>query len=236
MAAGASNALLAQAAEIERRDEAVAAELEAVRGLEERVATLRAHAEEVRVALARIPLERDDLERRRRDASDDVATAEEELEHATARLAAVESGRRRRTEELERARKEAATARDALDDVRSRIERVDELTAALGADERQRRDEAEQLAGTAAALAADLRGVGRIAEGARRDPGATLDELDDWGGQARSALFVARGTLEAERERIVAEAIVLGSTVLGEQLGASGVALVRRRLEAHLAG
>jgi chromosome segregation ATPase len=235
MAAAASDALLAQAAELERRDEAIAAELEAVRELEERVATLRARAEDVRVALARVPLERHELERRRRDASDDAVAAEEELGRATARLAAVESGRRRRTEELERARKEAATARETLDDVRSRIERVDELTAALDVDERQRHDEAQQLAGTASALAADMRSVGRIAEGARREPGKTLDELDDWGGQARSALFVARGTLEAERERVVAEANVLGSTVLGEQLGASGVALVRRRLEAHLA-
>jgi hypothetical protein len=59
-----------------------------------------------------------------------------------------------------------------------------------------------------------------------------LAELEDWGGQVRSALFVARGTLEAERERVVVEANVLGASVLGEQLGASSVALVRRRIEA----
>jgi hypothetical protein len=37
--------------------------------------------------------------------------------------------------------------------------------------------------------------------------------------------------LETERERVVVEANVLGASVLGEQLGASSVALVRRRLE-----
>ena len=93
--------------------------------------------------------------------------------------------------------------------------------------------EVEELARAAEKVAVDLRHLGRLADGARRDPGATLEELDDWGGQVRSALFVARGTLESERERIVVEANVLGASVLGEQLGASGVALVRRRLEAH---
>ncbi len=148
-------------------------------------------------------------------------------------LATLESSRRRGVEELERARKESATAQEALDDARSRSARVEELATALRADEQALRDEAEELAEAATALAADVRRIGRIAEVAHRDPGRTLAELDDWGGQVRSALFVARGTLEAERERVVVEANVLGSSVLGEQLGASGVGLVRRRLEAH---
>ncbi len=50
----------------------------------------------------------------------------------------------------------------------------------------------------------------------------------------RSALLVARGSLEAERERIVVEANALGAAVLGESLGARSVALVRRRLETEL--
>ena len=73
--------------------------------------------------------------------------------------------------------------------------------------------------------------------GQRLEPSRTvlacrIDELDDWGGQVRSALFVVRGTLEAERERVVVEANVLGTSVLGEELGATSVAIVRRRLEA----
>jgi chromosome segregation ATPase len=236
MAAASSSAVLALAAELERRDQAIAGELDAVRELEERVGALRARAEDIRGSLARIPLELDDLRRRGREAADDAETAERELERAEARLAGLESGRRSRTEELERARKEAATARDALGDARSRVERVEELATALRADEHALRGEERSLVEAAAALAGDLRQVSRIAEDARREPGATLADLDDWGGQARSALFVARGTLEAERERVVVEANVLGSSVLGEPLGASGVALVRRRLEVHLGG
>jgi hypothetical protein len=44
-------------------------------------------------------------------------------------------------------------------------------------------------------------------------------------------VLVARGTLEAQRELIVVEANALAAGALGEPLGASSVALVRRRLE-----
>ena len=61
-----------------------------------------------------------------------------------------------------------------------------------------------------------------------------MEELEEWGARVRSALFVARGTLETERERVVTEANALGTAVLGESLGASSVAVVRRRLEERL--
>jgi hypothetical protein len=44
-------------------------------------------------------------------------------------------------------------------------------------------------------------------------------------------VLVARGTLEAERERIVVEANALAAGALGEPLSGANVALVRRRLE-----
>ena len=44
-------------------------------------------------------------------------------------------------------------------------------------------------------------------------------------------VLVARGTLEAERERIVVEANALAAGALGESLGGSSVTVVRRRLE-----
>ena len=233
MAAAPADALLAHAAELERHDDAIAGELETVRDLEARAAGVRARVGEVREARERLPLELEDLERRRREAENDAAVARAELDRATARLAGLESSRRRRDDELDRARKEAATAEEALADTLARRERIDVLEAALRADEASLHVEVEELARAAERVAVDLRRLGRLADGARREPGATLEELDDWGGQVRSALFLARGTLESERERIVVEANVLGTSVLGEQLGASGVALVRRRLEAH---
>ena len=234
MAAASGHPLVAHAAELERRDGAVAGQLDAIRDLEERTHAVRTRAVEGDAALERIPIELEDLMRRRRDAEREAAETLAELERADTRLAALESGRRRRVEELERARKEAATAREALTDADARRERLDQLEAALRTDERGLATESEELAHTAGQIAAQLREMGRIAEAAGREPGATFDALGEWAAHVRSALLVARGTLEAERERIVAEANVLGASVLGEELGASNVALVRRRLEAHL--
>ncbi len=235
MAAEPAGALLAHAAELERRDEVIAGELEAVRDLEERAGAVRGRAGEVRDALQRLPAELDELEGLRRDAETAATAAREELERAASRVEALESSRRRRDDELDRAHKESSTAREAVADAVARLRRLDEVEARLSEEKQELTAEETTLAHSAERIAADLRRVARVAEAAGRAPGATLDELDDWGGRVRSALFVARGTLEAERERIVTEANVLGASVLGEQLGASSVALVRRRLEAHLA-
>jgi chromosome segregation ATPase len=223
---------LAHAAELERRDTEIANELEVVRDLEERVGTIRGRAGSVREALERVPLEREDLDRRRAEADEAVTAAHADVERTGSRVAALEAGRRKRDDELDRARKEAATARDALADALAVRGRVDELESALAEEERALLAEGKALAGAAELVAKAVRDVGRVTESAGRAPGTSLADLDDWGSRVRSALFVARGTLEAERERVVLEANALGTSVLGEQLGTSSVALVRRRLEA----
>ncbi len=235
MAADDATALLAHAVALERRDELVARELDTARDLAERAGAVRSRAADVRAALDRIPCELEDLGQRRLEAEDDAARARAELERAESRLAALESGRRRRGEDVDRARREVARARAEADDAERRLVRLAEQEDALRADQQSLEAEAEQLVRTATDVTSAIRSFERVTEGARREPGATLEELEDWGGQVRSALFVARGTLETEREQIVVEANALGSAVLGETLGASSVALVRRRVEAHLA-
>jgi hypothetical protein len=140
-------------------------------------------------------------------------------------------GRWTRAAVIDGARKAAATGRDALADARAERARLDERESALADEERVLRADAAALAEAAEGVAADVRSVGRVTESAGRAPGTSLSDLEEWGGRLRSALFVARGTLETERERVVVEANALGASVLGEQLGASSVALVRRRLE-----
>ena len=223
---------LAHAAELERRDTEIANELAVVRDLEERVAAIRGRAGIVGEALERLPLEREDLDRRRAEADEAVTAAHADVERTGSSVAALEAGRRKRDDELDRARKEAATARDALADALAVRARVDELESALAEEERALLAEGKALAGAAELVAKAVRDVGRVTESAGRAPGTSLADLDDWGSRVRSALFVARGTLEAERERVVLEANALGTSVLGEQLGTSSVALVRRRLEA----
>ena len=223
---------LAHAAELERRDTEIANELEIVRDLEERVGAIRGRAGSVREALERVPLEREDLDRRRADADRAVTAAHADVERTGSRVASLEAGRRKRDDELERARKEAATARDVLADALAVRARVDERESALADEERALLAEGDALAEAAELVAEGVRDVGRVTESAGRAPGTSLADLDDWGSLVRSALFVARGTLEAERERVVLEANALGTSVLGEQLGTASVALVRRRLEA----
>ena len=235
MAADDATALLAHAVALERRDELVARELDTARDLAERAGAVRSRAADVRATLDRIPRELDDLGQRRLEAVDDAARARAELERAESRLAALESGRRRRGEDVDRACREVARARDEADDAERRLARLAEQEDALRADQQSLGAEAEQLVRTATDVTSAIRSFERVTEAARREPGATLEELEDWGGQVRSALFVARGTLETEREQIVVEANALGSAVLGETLGASSVAVVRRRVEAHLA-
>ena len=92
-----------------------------------------------------------------------------------------------------------------------------------------------ELARATTALAARLQSLESVAASTTRQPGSGLSALEEWASQARSALFVARGMLEQERERIVVEANALGSAVLGEQLGGSSASIVRQRLEAELA-
>jgi chromosome segregation ATPase len=234
VAADPAAALLTHAADLERRDAAIARELDTVRGLAERAGQVRARAGEARAALERIPVELEELGARRAVAGAEAARAGEELERAESRLAALESSRRRREDELDRARKELATARDALADARTQVERIDERAALVRDEQRSLAVEADALGAAAAQVASAMQDLARLGEAAAREPGTTLDDVEEWGGHARSALFVARGTLESERERIVLEANELGSSVLGEPLGASSVALVRRRLAAHL--
>lgn len=228
--------VLGHAAELERRDEAIAAELAVLADLAERAGTTRARGSEVRSELDRIPLALDELGGRVHEAEAAVAAARSEQELAEERLTALESGRRKRTEETERARREAATARDRVADAEAQRERLDARGDELRADELALRDEAAGLLRLAHEIARELGPLPRVAEAARGQPGETLAELEQWGALVRSALFVARGTLENEREAIVVEANALGAGALGESLGASSVALVRRRLETELAG
>jgi chromosome segregation ATPase len=225
---------LAHATELERRDAAVARELETVRALTERVSGLRTRAAEIRSALERLPRELQELVPRLAEAETDVSRARSALETAEKRLEELERGRRRRDDDVERARSEVATARDELTDAEHQLERLTALQAQLLAEQRALGEEAEALVLAAGEVASEIRDVPGVAAGTWDDPGASLEQHEEWGARIRAALFVVQGTLEAERERIVAEANALGASVLGETLGATSVALVRRRLQERL--
>jgi chromosome segregation ATPase len=230
VAADASDALLAHAAELVRRDAEVAGRLQSVRELADRAVSVRARAAGVEAALRSLPGELVELTRRRREADAREAQARRELASAEGRVAELEAGRRRRADEIDRARSELETARESYADAEAEVQRLDASEAALRSEQTSLDAEAAELVAAARSIAGDLKEVDGLAESALRTPGPTVEELDGWGAGVRSALFVVRGTLEAQRERVVAEANALGASVLGEELGASSVTVVHRRL------
>ena len=160
--------------------------------------------------------------------------AQIELVDAEHLLAGLEASRRRRADEIAQARRQVSTARDALSDADRRRERLLARRLELRDEETSLREQTGDLVAEAHVVAERIQAVSRVMDAGKGEPGASLDEIDDWGGRARAALFVARGTAENERERIVYEASALVGSVLGEAPPGSSVALARRRLEEAL--
>lgn len=229
--AGRHAELLSLAAELERRDAAIARELEALVDVGERAGAVRTRAVELGSALERLPDELAELTRRVESSTAEANAARQELARAEERLETLTRARRRKQDELDRAEREATTARQLLADTETEVARVRQQTEELRASEPDLRREAATLVHDAEGISAELAQLPRISDAEDLRPGETLQALEQWALLVRSAVLVARGTLEAERERIVVEANELAAGALGESLGASSVALVRRRLE-----
>ena len=228
--ARANAELLSDARELERRDSAIARELEALGDVAERVSAVRERASKVRAALTALPGELDELARRLGSARTDAEAAKETLASADERVAALARSRRSKQDDLDRAEREATTARQLLVDAESEVARVGEQIDELRASEPALRKDARTLVHEAEGLAGELAQLPRISESEDLRPGDSLEELEQWGLLARSALLVSRGTLEAEHERLVLEANELAALVLGDSSAGSSVTLVRRRL------
>lgn len=228
-----ARALLAFAAELEARDEVLAVEISGIDELAGRVATARARAVDVGARLATLPDEQHAAVTAERAALADQEAAREALVRAEARVESL--GRRTSQDERDQAERELTRAREDVHDAGARVERARARVAELGELEDALRAEADELVVESAVIAAELADRDRVADAGKGSSGSTLAELEEWGARARAALFVARGALATERERIVLEANALGSSVLGEPLGGSSVSLVRRRLEEALA-
>ena len=229
-----SRDLVGYARELEERDRDAAARIDAVAAVLRIVDELRARATQVMAGLDAIPAEIEHAERDERDARAREADARAELDEAKRRLEDVQRSRRAGAEAREHAeravRRAAVTAGDAATAVaraRERLEAVIRTEAALQA-------EGEGLAVEARDAAAAVSGLSRVSDSGRSAPGGTVAEIAEWGARVHAALFVVRGGLESERERIVLEANGLAAAAIGDQGGSASVALVRRRLEEAL--
>lgn len=229
-------ALLAHAEDLQRRDDALAAGIDAVAGLLGRADGVKKRAAAILEVLAELPDELARTDEAEAEARRRQEVARSELADAERRMEEASQSRRGGEEARAQAQRELTRAREELADAGARIVRVVARRRELVDSERVLRAEADGLAVTARDIAGEIRETPRVSESGREGPGETLPALVEWGARVHAALFVVRGGLETERERIVQEANTLGAAVLGEQLAGSSVALVRKRLEGHLQG
>ncbi len=223
--------LLDLAADLERRDREVAAALEHVVELDRRARDVRARSAELHEQLAASPAALAALDR----AHAEARAAREQAAHARAtaeeRLHAVRGGTEERRALAEH---ELGRAREAERDAAARVDRLEAERREQEAAGAAARAEEATLVERAERISRELAGVGRISASGLERPGDGVEGLPEWASRVHAALFVVRGQLEAERERLVREANELGGTVLGEQVAGASVTLVRRRLEEAL--
>jgi chromosome segregation ATPase len=231
---GNADTLLELAAELEARDADLAGRIAQAGELLASADAVRDRARAVAEALDSLPAEREALERAATDAERQCAEATAGLVDAERALAEVQGRRRAGDEARTHAERGVARAREEAADAEARRARVAQQLLALDEAERERRAEAKSLAAEGRALAGRLRELPRVSEAGRAEPGSSLAELADWGARVHAALFVVKGGLETERERVVREAGELGAAVLDEPPVGASVAHVRRRLEAAL--
>jgi len=229
-----SGGLVTQARELERRDIDVVERLDVVVDLVKRVDDVRASAGRVRAALTALPGELTNIAQAEREARAREAEAQRELAEAENRLADVGRSRRVGEDAKDRAERVVRRATVAASDAKAAVARTQERYEKLAGDEVTLRAEGERLAVEARDVATAVATVPRLSDSGRTTPGGSLEEIEEWGARVHAALFVVRGGLENERERIVLEANALATAALGEQVGGSSVSLVRRRLEQSL--
>jgi hypothetical protein len=191
-------------------------------------------AQQLELFLEGLPEERAALDREEAGLREREIHARQELAEAEREVAGLEQKRRGSDERRAHAERELARAQEGVADVRAALARLHSRRRRVGDDEHGALAEADGLAVEAGAIAAAARALPRISASGSTEPGHGLRDLADWAERVHAALLVVRSGLDTERERIVREANELGTAVLGEGLGGSSVALVRRRVEEAL--
>jgi hypothetical protein len=227
--------VLALVDELERRDADIAAHIEVVALLLQRVDTLRARSTLVRARLGEIPGEHEAAKAAEAAAGRREDDARAELVEAEHRAENVASSRRAGEETQAQAAREVDRAREVLIDAGRGREHAVARRAALIDEEHVLVTEARGIVVSAGETAVEIQELRRVSESGKSAPGSSLADVEAWGARAHAALFVVRGGLEVERERVVVEAASLGASVLGEHFAGSSIALIRRQLEKSLA-
>jgi hypothetical protein len=219
------------ARDLEERDLELAARIDGVSAVLRDVDALRGRETTVRLGLREIPAEIRQAEVDERDARVREAEALEELAAAERTHDEVHRSRKASEETRERADRALLRAEVAAADATMAVMRARHRLEDAIREEAVLRSEAEGLAVEARELARTVAEEPRLSESGRSVPGSSLAEIEEWASRAHAALFVVRGGLETERERLVVEANALAAVLLGDQGGGASVSLVRQRIE-----
>lgn len=210
--------------ELAARIDGVSALLRDVDGLKERAARVRHGLDEVPGEIHQAEVDERDARVREAEALEELAVAERAHDEAHRSRKASADAKERADRALIRAEVTAADATTAVMRARHRLEDAVREEAVL-------QSEAEGLQVEARELARTVAEEPRLSESGRSAPGSSLPGIAEWAARAHAALFVVRGGLDTERERLVVEANALAAVLLGDHGGGSSVSLVRQRIE-----
>jgi chromosome segregation ATPase len=222
---------LALARDLEERDLDVASRLDVVNAVLAEVDQLRASAVRVRGRLTALPAEIVQAERDERDARVREADARASVEEAERALAEADRSRRMSADSKEQLARATRTAVNAAADAAAYVHHTRERLEARVREEGALQVARERFTDEAQELARRVGEIPRISDSGRSAPGASLDEIEEWAARAHAALFVVRGSLVSERDRLVTEANGLAAVALGDHGGGSSVSNVRKRIE-----
>jgi chromosome segregation ATPase len=225
------NALLDFVRALDDRDRELAVTLAQLDAAGEEAAAVRRRGEEIRALHARLPHERERLERE----TDDARRA---LEEEGARLGEAQAALARAREADNEA--EQAVRRRALSAAEARARSAEDHLGRLERERERLEDDARRAEGDVPVLADRARRAASIlaslpAVGEPPLPSKPrLQEVLEWAARARTAVFVARGNLGRERESLIRQASETAASAVGDPLLGANVSLVRAQLERAL--
>jgi replicative DNA helicase len=216
--------LLAYARDLEAEDSTLAEAIGEIEALRREAGELFGRASHAVEFLARLPEARTASAAAREEAEAELERRLEEAADAEARLERAE-----KEEAVLAARRAMVRTRDLASGAERKVARLEAEAEALESEAQSIEARLPELDRQAAELAGRVAGVGRAPDAGLPAPGAAGAAA--WASHAEASLFVARGGLETERERVIRQANELGAAALGEPLSASSVSRVREQLE-----
>lgn len=207
--------------ELDRLDAELRARADRLQTLDAEVAATRERAEAIDEFFAGYPDADTRLRQLLAEAQEELADRRGEQERAQARhdRARDDESRRLAARALERAVDHVALAE-------TRVARARSLHDSLEGEATELPASLERLAAHARTIADELGDVPAPGDGPRA--------LAEWASRAHATIFVAAGSIDTQRERVIREANELASILLGEPTYGSTVAQVTARVDATL--